>query len=362
MPVEPQAVQRALLAWYDAHARALPWRSPPGAARADPYRVWLSEIMLQQTTVAAVVPYFERFTRLWPDVAALAAATDADVMREWAGLGYYARARNLIAAARAVVARGGFPGDEAGLRALPGVGAYTAAAIASIAFGHAAVVVDGNIERVMARLFAVETPLPVARPALYAHAATLTPAHRPGDHAQALMDLGSRLCTPRNPDCAGCPLVPWCAAAVSGDPARFPVRLPKQARPVRYGTAFWLESAGAVLLVRRPASGLLGGMLALPTGPWGEDVDPFAGAPVSGDWQLLPGQVRHVFTHFELRLRVARLDHPMREPEGEWTPRNAVARAGLPTLFAKAAALAYLSSVTPSAASATRRSSGSIAG
>ncbi len=334
MPVEVAAFQTALLDWYDANARTLPWRAPPGAPAMAPYRVWLSEVMLQQTRAAAVIPYFEAFTARWPTVAALAAAEDADVMQAWAGLGYYARARNLLAGARAVAALGGFPRDEAGLRALPGVGTYTAAAVASIAFGEAAVVVDGNIERVMARLFAVETPLPAARPELRRHAADLTPAHRPGDHAQALMDLGATVCTPRSPRCKVCPVERWCAGLATGGPERFPVRLPKAVRPVRHGTAFWIENDAGVLLVRRPARGLLGGMRALPSDDWR---DTLAIPPLAGDWHDA-GTVSHVFTHFELRLAVRSLRVDRRPAlDGEWWPVADLAAAGLPTLFAKAA-------------------------
>jgi len=336
MPVEVSAFQSALLAWYEAHARALPWRERP----AEPYRVWLSEVMLQQTTVAAAIPYFERFTARWPTVGSLAAADDADVMQAWAGLGYYARARNLLACARVVTALGDFPRSEAELRALPGIGAYTAAAVASIAFGGAAVVVDGNIERVMARLFGVTTPLPAARPELRAHAAALTPHHRPGDHAQALMDLGATICTPRSPRCDACPVAVWCAGRASGDPARLPLRLAKPARPVRHGTAFWLTVGGDVLLVRRPPRGLLGGMLALPTTEWTTmPIHPLV--PVAADWQPVPGEVRHVFSHFELHLTVAVAALTSRPLiTGEWWPRERIGEAGLPTVFARAAALA----------------------
>lgn len=329
MPVEVSAFQAALLGWYDAHARDLPWRAPPGAPAMDPYRVWLSEVMLQQTTVAAVIPYFAAFTARWPTVEALAAAPDADVMQAWAGLGYYARARNLLSCAREVAASG-WPGDEAGLRALPGVGAYTAAAIASIALGQRAIVVDGNIERVMARLFAVDTPIPAARTELRRHADALTPQHRPGDHAQALMDLGATLCTPRQPKCLLCPVQRWCAAFAVGDPATYPRRQAKTVRPVRQGTAWYLVAGGDVLLVRRPPSGLLGGMLGLPDGD----------APVTADWQAA-GEVKHVFTHFELRLAVMTAALPARpDLAGEWWAAGDLARAGLPTLFAKAVARA----------------------
>ena len=322
-----------LRGWYDAHARTLPWRAPPGTPPPDPYRVWLSEVMLQQTTVAAVERYFRAFTARWPTVAALAAAPEAEVMREWAGLGYYARARNLIACARAVAARRGFPDTEDGLRALPGIGRYTAAAIAAIAFDRPAVVADANVERVVARLFAVEAPLPAARETLYRLAAQLTPAERPGDHAQAMMDLGATVCTPRRPACLACPLRALCAGAATGDPARFPAKAAKPERPLRRGTVWWLEAAGAVLVERRAAKGLLGGMLALPAGWDGAERDP----PAAVAWQTLPGMVRHGFTHFELELTVAagRLSKPL--DEGLWLPREALLDAGLPTLFAKAA-------------------------
>jgi len=339
MPVEN--IPRHLIAWYDDHARDLPWRVPPDAGRRpDPYHVWLSEVMLQQTTVAAVIPYFHRFLDRWPTVATLAAAEDGAVMAAWAGLGYYARARNLLATARAVAARGGrFPEDEAGLRALPGIGAYTAAAIAAIAFGRPAVVVDGNVERVVARLFAVETPLPDARPILRAHAADITPAERPGDHAQAMMDLGATVCTPRAPACPACPLAADCGALAIGLPERFPVKRAKAIRPERRGTAFWLERAGHVLLVRRPPSGLLGGMLALPSGPWTAADPGLADAPADVAWRPA-GRVRHVFTHFVLDLAVVAGQGGGAYPGGEWWPIADLDAAGLPTLFARAAVLA----------------------
>ncbi|TPE61113.1 A/G-specific adenine glycosylase [Sandaracinobacter neustonicus] len=333
---------RKLLSWYDAHARALPWRAPPGSnALPDPYRVWLSEIMLQQTTVAAVGPYFERFLALWPDVQALAAADDADVMREWAGLGYYARARNLLAAARAVAARGGFPASESGLRELPGVGPYTAAAIAAIAFNEPAVVIDGNIERVASRLFALPDALPAGRARLAAALAPLVPPDRPGDFAQALMDLGATICTPRSPRCLLCPLNGNCLAHATGQQEAFPVKPPRKARPLKRGTLWWIEHAGEVALVRRPPRGLLGGMLALPGTAWSVEGD--MSLPFPADWQLLETPVRHGFTHFELELRVAaaHLPHRIAHIAGHdplWTPRNSL--AGLPTLFARAAALA----------------------
>ena len=330
-------VSPALLGWYDAHARALPWRSPPGTPAPDPYRVWLSEVMLQQTGTLVVSRYFARFVALWPTVGSLAAAPDADVLREWAGLGYYARARNLIACARAVVAEHGgrFPETAATLRTLPGIGDYTAAAIAAIAFGEAAVVVDGNVERVVARLFAVATALPAAKPVLRACAARLTPMTRPGDHAQAMMDLGATICTPRRPACPRCPVAAGCLARAEGDPARYPVRVRRAPKPVRHGVAWWIEAAAHVLLVRRPASGLLGGMLGLPTSDWGAAATP--APPLAGDWQAA-GHVRHVFTHFELHLDVRALRLPVRPAlAGDWVPVANIADAGLPTLFTRAA-------------------------
>lgn len=335
------AVAENLLAWYDKHRRRLPWRAEPGAPPADPYRVWLSEIMLQQTTVAAVKPYFERFTTRWPTVADLAAAEDADVMTAWAGLGYYARARNLIACARAVVRdhSGVFPDDERALRTLPGIGDYSAAAVAAIAFGRRAVVVDANVERVVSRLFAFSESLPQARPALRALVDRVTPDDRAGDFAQAMMDLGSGICSVRAPQCLICPLGTDCAARESGTPEEWPIKAAKRAKPQRRGTAYWIERDGQVWLVRRPAKGLLGGMRALPSGPW-QEVDPgLAGAPAAAEWRDA-GTVAHVFTHFALDLRVmtAKLAHA--GDDGEWWPVDRIEEAGLPTLFARAAARA----------------------
>ncbi|MEP6785627.1 MAG: A/G-specific adenine glycosylase [Sphingomonadales bacterium] len=322
-----------LLRWYDVHARTLPWRAAPGQQAPDPYRVWLSEVMLQQTTVAAVVPYFAKFTQAWPTVQTLAAAETADVMSAWAGLGYYARARNLVACAKAVAELGHFPNTEDGLRALPGIGAYTAAAIAAIAFGRRAVVVDGNVERVVARLFVVETPLPAAKPQLYRLTDTITPDAHSGDFAQAMMDLGATICTPRNPSCLVCPLAERCAARTAGDPAQYPKRLPKIAKPVRHWVALWVERDGCVLLVRRPDKGLLGGMLALPSSV----------APTSAGTTL--GVVTHVFTHFTLHLSVHRAAPDEGCPlqlGGQWWDIAKLGEAGLPTLFAKATRVAMM--------------------
>jgi A/G-specific adenine glycosylase len=342
-PAAPcQGDAAALLAWYDRHARDLPWRVGPRAraagVRPDPYRVWLSEVMLQQTTVAAVVRYFHAFVSRWPRVGDLAAAPDADVMAAWAGLGYYARARNLIACARAVASQHGgrFPQTEAGLAALPGVGPYTAAAVAAIAFDAPAVVVDGNVERVMARLHAVEAPLPEAKPALRALAARLTPAGRPGDYAQAVMDLGATVCTPRTPACGICPWSGPCVARRFGIAVEFPRRAPKIPKPVRHGTAYLaLRGDGAVLAEQRPAHGLLGGMLGLPATAWTEPA-PAARPPFAADWRPL-GHVRHSFTHFHLLLRLegTRVPTGFTPPSGAFHPAATLAPA-LPSVMRKA--------------------------
>ena len=326
-----------ILQWYDSVARPLPWRVE-GGGPIDPYRVWLSEIMLQQTTVAAVRPYFEKFTTRWPTVEALAAADEGELMSAWAGLGYYARARNLLACARTVVAEHGgrFPDVEEKLLRLPGVGRYTAAAITAIAFGKRAVVVDGNVERVVARMFAVKDLLPGARPALYALSDRLTPGQRSGDFAQAMMDLGRAICSPRRPKCGICPLAQDCAAFAQGCPEAFPRKAPKPPKPQRQGFAYWLEHDGHVLLVRRPAKGLLGGMLALPTGPWADQPVRGEGAPVHANWQDA-GAVDHVFTHFSLRLHVLHAHAADRSGGAIWWPIDALGHAGLPSLFAKAA-------------------------
>lgn len=299
-----------LLEWYDVHARALPWRVPPAQSRAgvlpDPYPVWLSEVMLQQTTVAAVAAYFQTFTTLWPRIDDLAAADDAKVMAAWAGLGYYARARNLLKCARVVVRDFGgvFPSERRALLALPGIGPYTAAAISAFAFGRSETVVDGNVERVMARLFAVTTPLPTAKPELAAHAGALTPDLRAGDYAQAVMDLGATVCTPRNPACARCPLGDLCQARRLGIAAELPVREMRKPKPVRYGIVYVArDSGGGWLLQRRPDRGLLGGMLGWPGSDWTEEI-PVDQPPFAAKWCHLSGDVRHTFTHFHLVLSV----------------------------------------------------------
>ena len=337
MSASKDSVSAHLLEWYDRSARVLPWRSPPGAPSPEPYRVWLSEVMLQQTTTAAVAPYYAKFLDRWPTVEALAEADDAEVMAAWAGLGYYSRARNLIAAARAVAARGGFPDSEEGLRALPGVGAYIAAAVAAIAFGRGAVVVDANVERVVSRLFAISEPLPGARKAIRSKTGAITPVERAGDFAQAMMDLGATICTPRAPRCLLCPISADCAARMEGDPARYPVKAAKKVKPLRKGTAFWVEREGAVWLVRRPAAGMLGGMRALPDDGWSARGD--GAGERTGEWRDA-GLVRHGFTHFDLELAVRASDREQPVGEGEWWPLDDLAAAGLPTLFAKAAARA----------------------
>ena len=298
-----------MLEWYDTAARDLPWRVGPQARRAgvrpDPYRVWLSEIMLQQTTVAAVDAYFRRFTTKWPDVHALAAADDADVMAEWAGLGYYARARNLLKCARAVSEAGGrFPESEIELRNLPGIGPYTAAAIAAIAFDKPATVVDGNVERVISRYRGIGTPLPASKPAIRDAAAQLTHDDRPGDYAQAIMDLGATVCTSKNPSCLLCPLSEECVARQSGLTKLLPRKAPKADKPLRRGHAYvCIAQDGAMLLETRPASGLLGGMKGFPGSDWTTG-DPTPNPPTDLDWETAETPVRHTFTHFHLELTV----------------------------------------------------------
>ena len=314
-----------LLQHYVDNFRTLPWRSPPGTPPPDPYRVWLSEVMLQQTTVATVRPRFERFVARWPTIEALAGASDEAILSEWAGLGYYARARNLIACARQVAARGSFPMTAAELRQLPGIGAYTSSAIAAIAFGERAAAVDTNVERVVARLHGLKQ---ASRPEIERLTLALMPTDRPGDFVQAMMDLGATICRPRNPRCSDCPLNTGCTAFASGNPEAFPERRQRASRPHRHGIAWWIERSASVWLVRRPAKGILGGMAALPGTDW-------TAAPPQSVNAL--GTVRHVFTHFSLDLAIA----PRAEPEGEgwWQPLDRLEEAGLPTLYRRAADL-----------------------
>ena len=331
-----------LLAWYDAHHRIMPWRISPtdraGGVRPDPYRIWLSEVMLQQTTVAAVRDYFHRFTTRWPTVGALAGADDGDVMAEWAGLGYYARARNLLKCARAVVRDHGgtFPDTHAELLKLPGIGPYTAAAISAIAFDRPETVVDGNVERVMARLFAVQTPMPPAKPELTAHAARLTPQHRPGDYAQAVMDLGATICTPKSPACGICPWMHHCVARAQGIAAQLPRKLVKPVKPTRHGVAYVARRTdGAWLVERRPDSGLLGGMLGWPGAPWGDTAH--EQPPLPADWRDPGVEVRHTFTHFHLILsiRTAQVPCNAAPATGHFLPHAQFRPADLPTVMRK---------------------------
>ena len=340
-------IGKTLLAWYDRERRDLPWRARPGAS-ADPYAVWLSEIMLQQTTVAAVKAYYTRFLSLWPDVENLAAAPLEEVLKAWAGLGYYSRARNLHACAKKVMLDHGgeFPGSEAELRRLPGVGPYTAAAVAAIAFSQPAAVVDGNVERVTARLLALDTPLPAAKKPIAEFVARILPARRPGDFAQAMMDLGATVCTPRAPACMLCPLAPFCAAREL-KPQDFPKKAAKKARPFRTGAVFVLRRAdGALLVRRRPERGLLGGMTEFFGADWREDraedwsrdAMRAASAPCpSADWRFV-GDIDHVFTHFALRLSVHVAEAPgdfVASPEGFWLDGKDLRAAALPSVMRK---------------------------
>lgn len=339
-----------LLRWYDRRHRELPWRVSPAAAKRgvkpDPYRVWLSEVMLQQTTVQAVKAYFDKFTTRWPTVGDLAAAPAEDVMKAWAGLGYYARARNLKACAETVARDHGgvFPDTVEGLRALPGIGDYTSAAIAAIAFDRPAAVMDGNVERVVSRLFAIADPLPGAKPLMKARVVELTPVDRPGDFAQAMMDLGATICTPKRPACVLCPLKEACAALKEGEPELYPVKAAKKARPIRVGAAFVaVNGRGEVLLRTRPASGLLGGMAEVPGSRWTARIDgatDLTDAPFPASWTPA-GVVTHVFTHFELRLTVYRAETEGRSIDhGFWRPIENLDGEALPTVMKKAIAAA----------------------
>jgi len=310
-----------LIQHYVDNFRRLPWRSPPGEPPPDPYRVWLSEVMLQQTTVATVTPRFERFVARWPTIESLAAGSDEDILAEWAGFGYYARARNLIACAREVARLGSFPKTAAELRRLPGIGAYTSAAIAAIAFGERVAAVDTNVERVIARLHGIER---ADKNAIAELAFQSVPEDRPGDFVQAMMDLGATICRPKSPRCGECPLQRDCAAFASGTPDAFPERRRRPVRPRRYGVAYWIERGGNVWLVRRPTTGLLGGMAALPGSEWTGQ------APIANGLAA----VRHVFTHFCLELMLVPRAQPL--GEGWWQPLDRIDEAGLPTLYRKA--------------------------
>jgi A/G-specific adenine glycosylase len=338
-------IASSLMAHYRQYARDLPWRVPPAQSstmRPDPYHIWLSEIMLQQTTVAAVIPYFEKFRSRWPDFAALAAADDADVMAAWAGLGYYARARNLIACARKVVAdhEGRLPATVSELLTLPGIGGYTAAAISAIAFGNRALVIDANIERVVSRLYAIDTPLPKSKGEIREHLERITPASRSGDFAQAMMDLGASLCSVKAPKCGQCPIRSYCKAHATNQAEAYPIKLAKPPKPTRQGVAYWIEQDGAVWLVQREGSGMLGGMRALPDDDWSARSDGHATPPFAADWTLLPDIVQHAFTHFALELQIAvtaSVINADRLPKGEFWPVKSLDKAGLPTLFSKVA-------------------------
>ncbi|OWV92399.1 A/G-specific adenine glycosylase [Rhizobium sp. R635] len=342
---------KPLLEWYDRHHRDLPWRISPGMAtrgvKADPYHVWLSEVMLQQTTVQAVKPYFARFLQRWPGVTDLAEAENDEVMAAWAGLGYYARARNLKKCAEAVARQHGgvFPDTEEGLKSLPGIGDYTAAAVAAIAFNRQAAVMDGNVERVISRLYAITTALPAAKPLMKEKVAMMTPADRPGDFAQAMMDLGATICTPKRPACSLCPFRGSCEALRLSDPEFFPVKAAKKEKPVRNGAAFIaVTDEGEILLRRRGESGLLGGMTEVPTTAWTARIDgetSASAAPFDAAWQAC-GTVIHVFTHFELRLSIYRTAVVARvgTNDGWWEPVTNLEAQALPTVMKKAIAAA----------------------
>ena len=342
-----RSISSLLLAWYDDHARDLPWRIGPAdrrrGIRPDPYQVWLSEIMLQQTTVATVTPYFHTFVAQWPDLPALGGADQTAIMRAWAGLGYYSRARNLIACARIILdAHGGmFPDDPGVLQKLPGIGPYTAAAIAAIAFDKPVAAVDGNVERVAARLFAVTTALPKAKNEIKNLMTAQVPARRPGEFAEALMDLGATVCTPRSPDCGRCPLESRCAARAQGKATHYPIKGPRRRRPVRTGVAYVvMRDDGAVLLRRRPANGLLGGMVEVPGSAWQEpgDTGPPSRPPLTANWRALPVPVEHGFTHFSLSLTVktATVPRSTAAPEGSWwTPKVEIGSQALPVVMRK---------------------------
>ncbi|MBN9046649.1 MAG: A/G-specific adenine glycosylase [Rhizobiales bacterium] len=356
----PAARNHRLLDWYDRHHRVLPWRVSPAAqargVKPDPYRVWLSEIMLQQTTVEAVKSYFTAFVARWPDVNAMASASEDDILRAWAGLGYYSRARNLKKCADLVAKPfgGRFPASAAALKELPGIGDYTAAAIAAIAFDEPVAVVDGNVERVVTRLHAIETPLPAAKTEIRRLTGAMTPRERPGDFAQGMMDLGATICTPRRPACVICPLNEGCAALAAGDPERFPVKAPKAEKPVRFGAAFVAVARdGAIFLRKREGKGLLAGMAEVPGSGWTARMDgdrTTAAAPFPADWRPT-GSITHVFTHFELRLSVYRADHICKDAaaDGWWSAPDTLSGEALPTVMKKAISAAVPEAFGPKA-------------
>ena len=332
-------MRAAILAWYDAEGRTLPWRVRPEdrarGVRPDPYAVWLSEVMLQQTTIAHGTPYWHKFLSLYPTVEDLAAAPLDDVLTHWSGLGYYARARNLHKCAKVIAERGSWPTTKAELQKLPGIGDYTSSTIAAICFDEPTTIVDGNVERVMSRLHAVETPLPKAKPELKRLARVFSDPKRPGDYGQAVMDLGATVCTPRSPSCLLCPWSQWCRALAQGEPARFPLRTKKKPVPERHGKAWVMVRNGAVWLRRREESGLLGGMMEVPMSAWVDAPDE-ATPPVQADWTRAPGDVRHVFTHFALTLEVYRAEVGTEPPgEGRWVPVDALGDEALPSLMRK---------------------------
>ncbi len=338
-----QTLRRRLLDWYDASGRTLPWRIRPEARAAgavpDPYAVWLSEIMLQQTTVPHGTPYWHKFLLAFPTVIDLANADRDHVLAMWAGLGYYARARNLHKCAQMIRDEfgGRFPPSEAELLKLPGIGPYTAATIAAICFDEATNIVDGNVERVISRMFMIETPLPKGRGDIRKAAASLADPDRPGDYGQALMDLGATICTPRSPECAACPWALRCLAHAAGVETDYPKKLKKERLPLRYGAAFVLRQGTAVLLQRREDNGLLGGMMGFPGTPWGDAPEnPLSFAPTDRNWEKLGGEVRHVFTHFDLRLDVYRAEISERgDIQGEWVNIRDLGRTALPTVMQK---------------------------
>ncbi len=340
-PAKARKISANIGAHYVDNARKLPWRSPPGGNLPDPYHVWLSEIMLQQTTVAAVKAYFEKFTRRWPDVQSLAHAREADVLAAWAGLGYYARARNLYKCAVHITEKmnGIFPQKESELLNLPGVGAYTAAAISAIAFGERTVVVDANIERLVARLFAIDTPLPKGKAEIRSAMDAVTPKQGAGDFAQACMDIGATICTSKSPKCDLCPVLEQCAAYATGNMEYFPVKPAKKDKPLRRARFFWIEQQDRILLATRPPAGMLGGMRSLPDDGWAAGNDGHARPPIAGEWRVHDNIIQHSFTHFSLAVDLAVYQDEKIATDmvsDIWWPLDNIAEAGLPTLYAKA--------------------------